>query len=246
MESFIKLLLFTENVLGVFRKCAFFYAPPRDFALLIIVCVEVILALLDVTVRINYFWEEYLSEVLNILSNLISTVIIIIALFHSKSYICYIAVLQKTNDYFTNDIHYNKSIKKRKMCYKILLACITLLVMLTHFQEIFLKIENKILLFFYILNSFSCDIRISVQYLIIHSHLFILSEQIKFLSRKLNCPEISIAAVYGIGDLSIRRQIRKEEDKEYCNLTFEELSYLYSNIKKSSEFINLIFGLQVK
>lgn len=246
METFIKLLLLTENLLGVFRKCTFFYAPPRDFALLIIVCVEIIMALLGVAVRINYFWEEYYSEVLNISSYLISTLIINLALFHSKSYVCYISVLQKTNDYFTNDIHYNKSIKKRKLCFEILLACTTLLAMLTHFLEAFLKIKNKILLTFYILNSFSCDVRISVQFIIIHSHLFILSEQIKFLSRKLKCPEISMAAVYGFGDLSIRRQIRKEEDKEYCNLTFEELSYLYSNIKKSSEFINLIFGLQVK
>lgn len=239
MDNFMKVLLRTEYVFGVYRNYTLYSKYLKLFSL-IRSFIEIILIVLSIFIRVKYFWVYNISETTNASNLICSIALIVLAFYHSKTYVCLVSAMKKTDYFFRNDKNYKKCLQKRYYHYIISLVLVFSSVTLGHISESFHILKNKCAFIVYIINAILCDMRYGSQFIVCQSYLYILSEQIKCFIKMVEKPKRNILT------FTISRKPKTEVQKDESKVSLTKLMHVYKNIKTSAECLNTIFNLQVR
>ncbi|CAH2106522.1 unnamed protein product [Euphydryas editha] len=235
----IKKIVVIENFMCVYRNYNSLSKASRLMLWLRLLLIISLYAI-DVFIRINYFLNHNLRRIMNFFLNVItSCAIIILALYQSKKYEILLRYFAKNSSLFSKDALYTEKLDR---IYKIVIIFHVFNFIISIAIQIFNNISDE--------NTFNstevmhslmmvmCNNRFMAEYIFLWTLLSILTEQVKFITRKIFEEIVTPVS---------KMEWESEEIVviEHEVTSFNEWRTVYNDIKECSNLINSIFGLQI-
>lgn len=239
----LKYLLLIENVTTVFRNYLCFKRHTRIFALLWVIFESINISLgAIVNLSLDYKFQITAQRIYFFSSNGFSIYVMIASLYYSKRFYS----LLKNFDSFYNifdDEFYNQRMKKsqRVLTVVVVMFCVLLNIMFTYVRATSSDTQLGLAtnLVFQYINTMS-DFRYIFQYFILRSILYVVSEQLKAITRSIDSELLEIGENRGKMELT-ENLPRMVANQEILNKWVKA----YENINDSSNLCNSMFSIQV-
>lgn len=185
---------------------------------------------LDHTYRTIFMCNNILTSLTTLITSTISR----------TTFKLFLENIEASEVYISNDTTYNINIKRQCKKIKFIFAFIFFLAC-SQIKFTLDRIGNMNRIYFvtiiHMTSMFLCNIRFLIEFIVLHCVLFILSEQIKYVTR--NITKHNAIARRSIENIEIIDDVTQRD------IQFEQFSELFMKIKESSKLINATFGVQV-
>lgn len=240
MKRFINISTTIENILGLYRNYSFITKPRR-----VIFMVQAMLEQIFYILAFP-FYIKYMSVGLNgdslyfCLALFNSTLMFLLCLYNSKLFQNLLYYLNINNYLLRKDIIYQKKMEKSCINVLVILIMTTFASLLSAFVPWLIDLKIDLTLYFITVRVITLtywNARYFTEYFIIYGLLDIISEQSNSIIRNLKMKTFKFGMIH--------LDEESEIDLKPFGKMIDDCQIMYSNIKKSIELINRIFGLQV-
>ncbi|CAK1595995.1 unnamed protein product [Parnassius mnemosyne] len=243
----LKVIFLIENFLFLFRNISFtnkrlVYLMYFSLLLEISICVSNIIVC-------GYFNSIFrITEILFLyLCYATSLFLIIVALYHSKSFKKLLTIVNTNSTIFFNDDLYLRHFKKKScliiaafLLYSITKIIFTLVT--TKYGEFLKYGVSRYFVYMFVVNVVTSDLRYFFEYLVLYLIIYILSEQVKCVIRLVVNETKVVYKISGeIKSADITPVVTPRERHE----KIQQWSVLYTRLAEATRIFNRIFGFQI-
>lgn len=239
----LKLLFVTESTFGVHRN----YCLLSKFKKLLTwfqIFIEIILIMYSIiSYQFNFHKHINKQKVLFIVYAMSSCLITILALYHSKNFKKLICSIKNNHHRFISDTVYTENLSRiyKQLIFLLIIYYSLRLVLETYTITVYWRSNtiDNILILIYSFYFIVCKLRFGDQYVLTYVIMFLLSEHIKCIIRRLS-KERNLKSVFNEDEDNNEIEVIPQDVT-----SFDDWTTLYMDIKECSDLFNMVFGVQV-